>query len=204
MLSCASRALSIWVTVLLIHSALTLSNSTSCNAFQFRLGLSPRPMLASLCNKSKGTRASHDPSVGASSTVCTLYWSSAGEVSSVGGRVHVLLHPTAESRAEQHPHRLIPHCNMLIIPKCTTGSCSSRNSLATNECIKLPALTCWTALTCWGPNSRSYRKTRHMSIDAYAYAEYSTNTHDHCTSHSYCGWRSTVSLSSTLLNALSS
>ena len=46
MLSCASRASSIWLTALPIHNALTLSNSAFCNAFQFRLGLSPRPMHA--------------------------------------------------------------------------------------------------------------------------------------------------------------
>ena len=46
LLSGASRASSIWLTGLPIHNALTLSNSAFCNAFQFRLGLSPRPMHA--------------------------------------------------------------------------------------------------------------------------------------------------------------
>jgi hypothetical protein len=45
-LSCASRASSIWLTALPIHNALTLSNSAFCNAFQFRLGLPPRPIRA--------------------------------------------------------------------------------------------------------------------------------------------------------------
>ena len=45
-LSCASRMSSIWLTALPIHNALALSNGAFCNAFQFRLGLSPRPMHA--------------------------------------------------------------------------------------------------------------------------------------------------------------
>ena len=44
LLSYASRASSICLTALPIHNALTLSNSSCCNTFQFRLGLSPRPM----------------------------------------------------------------------------------------------------------------------------------------------------------------
>ena len=46
LLSCASRASSICLTALPIRNALTLSNSAFCNAFQSRLGLSPRPMHA--------------------------------------------------------------------------------------------------------------------------------------------------------------
>ena len=46
LLSCASRASSIWLTALPIHNALTLSSDAFCNAFQFRLGLSLRPMHA--------------------------------------------------------------------------------------------------------------------------------------------------------------
>ena len=41
MLSCASQVSSIWLTVLPVHNALTLSNSVFCNAFQFRLGPTP-------------------------------------------------------------------------------------------------------------------------------------------------------------------
>ena len=43
LLSCAFKASSIWLTALLIHNALTLSNSAFFNAFQFRLGLPPGP-----------------------------------------------------------------------------------------------------------------------------------------------------------------
>ena len=59
MLSCASRASSIWLTALSVHDGLTLGNSAFCNAFQFRLGLSPRLMHAPrvLC----GCRALVDP-----------------------------------------------------------------------------------------------------------------------------------------------
>jgi hypothetical protein len=46
LLSCASRASSIWLTSLPVHNALTLSSSAFCNAFQVRLGLPPRPMRA--------------------------------------------------------------------------------------------------------------------------------------------------------------
>ena len=46
MLSCASPASSIWLTALPICNALPLSNRAFCNAFQFRLGLSARPMHA--------------------------------------------------------------------------------------------------------------------------------------------------------------
>ena len=42
----SDRGSSIWLTALPIHNSLTLSNSAFCNAFQFRLGLSPRPMHA--------------------------------------------------------------------------------------------------------------------------------------------------------------
>ena len=44
MLSCTSQVSWIWLTVLPIHNALTLSNSAFRSAFQFRLGLSPRLM----------------------------------------------------------------------------------------------------------------------------------------------------------------
>ena len=46
LLSCASRASSIWLTALPIHNAFTLCNSAFCNAFKFRLGIAPRPMQA--------------------------------------------------------------------------------------------------------------------------------------------------------------
>ena len=46
LLSCASRASSIWLTALPIHTTVTLSNNAYCNAFQFRLGLAPRPLEA--------------------------------------------------------------------------------------------------------------------------------------------------------------
>ena len=46
MLRSATRTSSIWITALRIHNALTLSNNAFCNAFQFRLELSPCPMHA--------------------------------------------------------------------------------------------------------------------------------------------------------------
>ena len=62
MLSCASRASSVWLTARPIHNALTLSNSAICNTFQFRLGLSPRPMHAPRVRC--GCRALIDPPPG--------------------------------------------------------------------------------------------------------------------------------------------
>ena len=45
-LSCASRASSMWLTALPIHNELTLSNNAFYSTFQFRLGLSPRTIHA--------------------------------------------------------------------------------------------------------------------------------------------------------------
>jgi hypothetical protein len=49
LLSCASRASSIWLTALPIHKELTLCYSEFCNAFQFQLRLSPCPCLHPMC-----------------------------------------------------------------------------------------------------------------------------------------------------------
>ena len=66
LLSCASRATPICLTALPIRNALTLSNSAFCNAFQFRLGLSPHPMHA--LRVRCGCGALVDPPLGSSET----------------------------------------------------------------------------------------------------------------------------------------
>ena len=64
LLICAYLASSIWLTALPIHNTLTLSKSVFCNVFQFRLGLSSRPMHAPRVRC--GCGALVDPSPGSS------------------------------------------------------------------------------------------------------------------------------------------
>ena len=54
MISCASRATSIWLTALPIHNALTLSNSAFCDSFRIRWGCPPAPCTRYTCDAAAG------------------------------------------------------------------------------------------------------------------------------------------------------